>query len=124
MIYLRYSNDNWATNTSASFKELKVTKSKNRKVAKSETLQGAYIAHKWFSKSSNYDIIISANELYITSKYNYLLDFFKAKSHRLSFDDSTWIDVVLDDETFNEEFIEGNVNLPEVTLKFIQKFKD
>ena len=68
--------------------------------------------------------MISADELYQSSKYNFMLNFFKAGSHRFSLDDTTYVDIVLDDENFNEEYIEENKHLPEITFNFVQKYKD
>jgi hypothetical protein len=124
MIYLRYSNDNFETYTGIALNELKIKTTPIRSTVKGSTLRGTAFSHKRFTKTNNFSLVVSADELYSTTKYNFMLNFFKAGAHRFSADDTTYIDIVLDDENFNEEYLEENRLLPEITFNFLQKYKD
>ena len=124
MIYLRYSNDNFETYTGIQISELKLINKPTRSSVKGSTLRGTAYSHKRFTKTNNFTLVVSADELYQSTKYNYMLNFFKAGSHKFSTDDVTYTEVILDDEQFNEEYLEENKHLPEITFNFTQKYKD
>jgi len=121
-IYLKYSNDNWDTETSDSFDAIShiVTIERNKEV--SNTLNGTIVNHLK-DKRNKAEIIISANELYIPANVTFLDNFFNANARKYSTDDVTYIVVEATDEP-DITFINGNKKLPQYAFTLINKYKD
>lgn len=125
-VYLRYSNDNWATNTGLTLHpiDFKIIPAVNR--LQGSTLRDVRFSHKISSRTKSAQIIISANELYVSATYTFIIAFYNAAAWRYSLDNwSTYVDVDLAEAgELPVEFLEGNKNLPEIKLTLIQKYPD
>lgn len=122
VIYFKYSNDNWSSETSSSMNALSCIESNERGREVAETLNGTIVSHLKH-KRKKYDIIISANELYEPAKVTFLDAFIDANNKRFSVDDVTYVDVeMVEDESI--DFIERNKNLPKYSFTLKKKYKE
>lgn len=68
-----------------------------------------------------WDIVISADELYVLSKVEFIRAFWKAKQKReLKIGTGAWIEVITDGGSEPVENIEGSKFLPEYKLRLIE----
>lgn len=125
-IYVKYSNDNWATETSLDFVYTKLYKKPTRRSIKGVTLNDIHYTHKISSRAVGvYEITISADILYIDEKYGELVDFLTAGAWKASEDNETFIEVDLEtDGTFDFEFIRGHNALPQLSFRLLKKYPD
>lgn len=122
IIYFKYSNDNWSSETSSSMNALSCIERKERGRETAETLSGTIVSHLKF-KRKKYDIIISANELYQPAKVTFLDAFIDANNKRFSVDNSTYVDVeMVEDESI--EFVQRNKHLPKYSFTLKKKYKE
>lgn len=121
-IYLKYSNDNWTTETADSFSAISCVEMYERERESANTLNGTVVSHLK-SKRKVYKIIISANELYQTAKMSYLKSFFNSGFKKLSFDNTTFFEVEMtDDEDIS--FPTKSKLLPRCEFTLKSKYKE
>jgi hypothetical protein len=121
MIYLKYKNDSNTWSAVESFSELVFKTIPNVERETKTALNGKNYSHKKYS-FNNYSLVISANELYKPSKFVFLTNFYLGNAWQISTDGTTYNDVIM--ITSGEmpiDYIEGNLNLKEITLNFIDK---
>lgn len=120
--YLRYTNDNWATNTKLTITDyIRNVSEPYTERATGTNLNGTGYSHRLYQKNERL-ISISADFLADSSKYDFFKDFYKAGAWQYSDDDSTYTDVILQESgKIPVEYIEGHLGLPELTFTLIDK---
>jgi hypothetical protein len=126
VIYFKYSNDNWATESSVlGFNATKLYTEPERVSLKGRTLRDRLVTHTISTRvKAVYTITISADELFAT-KFNNLTDIYLAKAWKISENNSTWIEVdLVNDGKLPIDYIRNHRKLRKVTLEFIKKDPD
>lgn len=120
-IYIKYSNDNWVTDTKVTLDPILDREISSVKKEIGQSLRGFDYSHKQFSKTKRL-IKISADELDTSTKRQNMRDIWNAGALKYSDDDSTYIDVILKDEgDYSPELIEDDENLEEIELVLIYR---
>lgn len=90
-----------------------------------QTMRGVNVVNQSFTRSE-WDVVISADQLATAAKLTFIKAFFMACEWKFSLDNWTTETVVVVDEAdrIPIELIEGNKNLKEIKMKFIQKTPD
>jgi hypothetical protein len=126
LIYLKYSNDNWSTDHAETFNAVEVRPLVETERIKGKSLRGVLYSHLNYSRSNSVLVTISSDELYVATKKDFIKDFYIARAWKYSLDNwTTSVEVDLSEQgNLPYQYLEDNVNLPEVTFNLIQKYPD
>lgn len=120
-VWIKYSNDNWGTETKASFSAILDREIPTVVKERGQTKRGIDYAHVLFNKTKR-KIVISADELWEDAQKTEIRNIWNAGALKYSDDDSTYIDVVLDaDGDYSPDFLEDDESLEEVELILIYR---
>ncbi len=85
------------------------------------TLSGTIVVHKKYERK-NINVIISANELYLSAKKDFLDAFLSANTKKYSTDNIAYIDVeVMEEEDIS--YIGGKKQMPRYNFTLTHKYK-
>ena len=119
-----YTGNNFAWSSGQNFRELDL-----KIVPETERIQGRTLRSKeyshFISKKDVFKITISADELYNTTKYNFIKSFYAANGGRWQISLDSWAsstEVVLKEAgEMPVEFIDNVSGLPEISFTLIEK---
>lgn len=122
MIYLKYTNNNWSSETKISFTELRFQTINMKSVIQGETLRFNHYSHNLGTKNK-YDLIITGDELVSSTKLANIKLFFAAGAWKYSLNDSTYYDVIIEQSTIEDclQYIDGDPHFPEFRCTLIEK---
>jgi len=120
--YLKYTNDNWATETGLTVTDsIRNVSEPYTERATGTNLNGTDYAHKLYSKNERL-INLSADFLATAANFTFIKDFFEAGAWKYSDDNVTYTEVVLKESgKLPAEYIEGHLGLPEITFTLVDK---
>lgn len=123
-IHLKYSNDNWATETVQELNPVRDVEFPITERITGSSLRAVMYSHRVYTRTGR-TITISADELATTAKMDFIIAFYKAAAWAYSQDGTNWTMVVLEENgRFDPTYIEDWVKLPEVTFTLINKEAD
>ena len=125
-IYLKYRNNAGVWSASQGYSALITRKIISTERAKGTTKRGVNYAHLLHTKSNNYTITISADQLIDSAKKTFIDNFYSATGWKFSDDNFvTETEMVLDnDGAMGYEYIGNSRYLPKITLNLLQKYPD
>ena len=116
-IYIKYTNDNWATNTKVTIDAILDREILSVKKDIGQSLRGFDYSNTLFKKKKRI-IRISADQMVTNTARTNIRAIWTAGALKYSPDDTTYIDVILEkDGDYDPEFLEDDENLEEVELK-------
>lgn len=123
--YIKYSNDNWATETKVSFPYVVLDRQiTSVKKEKGQTLRGKDYAHRLFSKTKR-KVILSADSLTVGDGQDKIRAIWKAGALKYSPDDVTYTNVILEnDGDYTPELIDDDEALEEFEFTLIYQDPD
>lgn len=119
-IYIKYKQDNGTYATEQLYNVLRYEEIPSTEGELGTTLGQLQYYHR-FAKRNKYQIVISADELFDETKYNYIKNLYVYKHAQISIDNKvSWLDVMLiDDGDMPIDFLEDSTFIREVSLNFV-----
>lgn len=123
--HLKYTNDNWGTETTREITDFVLNRKLYSKITESGvTLRGRHYSNRLHNKTKRL-ITLSADFFVVPNNKQFIIDFWKSADKRYSDDGITWTDVVIDsDEEFTPEYIDDDEDLMEYEMILIYKDPD
>lgn len=120
-IYIKYSNNNWVTDTKITLDPILDRTIVSTSKVKGTSLRGYDFSHRLYNKTKRL-IRISADQLQTDTQKQNIRAIWTAGGLKYSSDDVTYFDVVLkDDGDYSPELIDDDENLEEIEFVLIYR---
>lgn len=120
-IYIKYTNDNWATETKVTINAILDREITSVSKTIGDTLRGFTYSHKNYTKTKRL-IKLSADALDTATKRLQIRAIWTAGAIKYSSDNSTFTDVIIDkDGDYSPELLEDDENLEEFEFTIVYR---